>query len=66
MCFIIVLQEECQSVGSARRAERSTRSAGRRTTKGIRGVRDTGRFTVGRSWADIMEEEKRKEESKCQ
>ena len=62
MCFIIVFQEECLSVGSDRSEERSARSAGRRATKGLRGVRDTGKFSIGRPWAEIMEEEKRKKE----
>ena len=59
MYYIIVFQEECLKIGSAR-------SADRRASKGIKGVRDTRKFPVGRSWADVMEEEKQKEENKCQ
>ena len=41
-----------------------TDSANRRMSKGIRGVRDTGKFPDGRSWADIMDDEKKAEEEK--
>ena len=51
MNYISVFQEECVET-------RGASSADRRAGKGTRGVRDTEKFPVGRSWADKMEEEK--------
>ena len=41
-------------------AGNATRRAGK-----VRGVRDKGSFSIVRSWAKEMEEEKRKEEEKA-
>ena len=51
MNYISVFQEDGVEPKGAR-------SANLRAGKGTRGVRDTGKFPVGRSWADMMYEEK--------
>ena len=50
--YMIVFQEECVETGGASNADR-------RAGQGTRGARDKGRFPVGRSWVDIMDEEKK-------
>ena len=59
MNYMDVFQDECVEA-------RGASSADRRAGKGTGGVRDTRKFHIGRSWADIMEEEKRREEEKNQ
>ena len=51
MNYINVFQEEGVEPKSARGADM-------RVGKGTRGVRDKVKFPVGRSWADMMEDEK--------
>ena len=52
--YIIVFYEESVLTGGA---GRGVRRAGK-----MRGVRDTGKFTTGQSWANIMEDDMKAEE----